>query len=195
MIASSSDEGPVCPDDAHEVARVVDAWGVKGWIKVEAFSADPQALFGTRRWFVRPPDLPTIRPGDPARRYPPALKIHQVRAHGEYLVAQVEGVDDRTQAEALRGARLFVPRSSFPSAGEDEFYWVDLIGLEVFNRAEESLGMVAGLLDTGPHSVLRVLPRDAQSPTQERLIPFVAAYVDDVDLKARRIKVDWGLDY
>ena len=191
----SPEDEPVCPDDAHEVARVVDAWGVKGWIKIEPFSADPQALFGTRRWFVRPPELTAGRPHGPTRRYPGALKVRQVRAHGEFLVAQVDGVDDRTAAESLRGARLFVPRSSFPSAEPDEYYWVDLIGLEVRNRGGESLGIVAGLLDTGPHSVLRVLAPDARHPGDERLIPFVAAYIDDVDLQQRRITVDWGLDY
>jgi 16S rRNA processing protein RimM len=61
----------------------------------------------------------------------------------------------------------------------------------VLNRQGESLGTVTGLLDTGPHSVLQV-----QSPgADERLIPFVAAYVDDVNVAARTITVDWGLDY
>ena len=102
-------------------------------------------------------------------------------------------------AEALRGARVFVGRSSFPTAAADEYYWVDLIGLSVVNRAGETLGQVAGLLDTGPHSVLRVAPEGtppgAAAAEAERLIPFVAAYVDAVDLQARRITVDWASDY
>jgi 16S rRNA processing protein RimM len=105
-------------------------------------------------------------------------------------------VVDRAGAEALRGARLFVSRSSFPTAGQDEFYWVDLLGLAVFNRDGEHLGDVVGLIDTGPHSVLRVLHPDAgTAEADERLIPFVAAFVDSVSLPQRRISVDWGLDY
>ena len=108
------------------------------------------------------------------------------------MVAAVRDIGDRTAAEALRGARIFVPRSSFPSAASDEFYWVDLIGLQVFNRDGVLLGEVSDLIDNGAHSVLRV--RAAPDAT-ERLIPFVAAYVDDVSLEAKRITVDWGLDY
>ena len=105
-------------------------------------------------------------------------------------------MSDRAGAEALRGARLFVSRGSFPTAGEDEFYWVDLLGLAVFNRQGEHLGDVVGLIDTGPHSVLRVLhPDTGAAEADERLIPFVAAFVDSVSLQQRRISVDWGLDY
>ncbi len=65
------------------------------------------------------------------------------------------------------------------------------------NRAGEALGEVTGLIDNGAHAVLRVQPpaaADAERPA-ERLVPFVAAHVDAVDRDARRIVVDWGLDY
>lgn len=106
------------------------------------------------------------------------------------MVAAAQEVTDRNAAEALKGARVFVARSSFPTAGDDEYYWVDLIGCAVSNRDGAALGSVTELLDTGAHSVLRVVQGEA-----ERLIPFVAAYIDSVDLEARRIVVDWGLDY
>lgn len=188
------------PADAIEVGRIVDAWGVKGWIKVQAFAADPQALFSSRRWFLKPPEGGPVRrpvPGGPV--LPAMLRVISAREHGDVVVAQVHGVDDRSGAEALRGQRVFVGRSSFPTAGDGEYYWVDLIGMAVLNRQGERLGTVAGLLDTGPHSVLRVvpdvLPSGASAEEAERLIPFVAAYVDDVDMPARRITVDWGADY
>jgi 16S rRNA processing protein RimM len=183
------------PADAVEVARVLDAWGVKGWLRVQPYAKDPQALFSSRRWFLRPPELNPARPAPRASAaLPPLLRIIEAREHGEDVVASVRDITDRNQAEALRGARIFVPRSSFPSAAIDEFYWVDLIGLQVFNRDGALLGEVSGLIDNGAHSVLRVRAAPDAS-TGERLIPFVAAYVDQVDLKARRIGVDWGLDY
>jgi len=189
---------PAWPDDAVEVGRVLDAWGVKGWIKVQAFAADPQALFSSRRWFIQPPEPGVLKRPVPAV-YPPMLRVAEARNHGELVVAQIKGVDDRAGAEALRGARIFVGRSSFPTAGADEFYWVDLMGLTVVNREGAALGQVVGLIDTGPHSVLRVAPADAMAgaaPEEtERLIPFVAAYIDDVSLARRLITVDWGLDY
>lgn len=178
------DDTPAWPDDAVEVGRIVDAWGLKGGIKVLPFAADPQALFSSRRWF--------LKPAEGARTaVPPLLRISGARAQGDVVVATARDLPDRNAAEALKGARVFVSRASFPSAGDDEYYWVDLIGLAVVNREGEALGTVVDLLDTGAHSVLRVQHGDEA----ERLIPFVAAYVDQVDLPQRTIRVDWGLDY
>ena len=186
---------PSLPDDAVEVGRILGAWGVKGWIKVQPYADDPQALFSSKRWFVRPPEGPApLPPGG----WPSLLKITQAREQGDSIVASVQELDDRDVAEALRGARLYIARSSFPTADAGEYYWVDLIGLAVFNRQAQALGQVTGLLDTGAHSVLRVQPETAHAdgkPPAERLIPFVGAYVDEVDLAGRRIVVDWGLDY
>jgi 16S rRNA processing protein RimM len=178
-----ADPGADFPADAVEVGRVVGAWGIQGGIKVQPFASDPQALFSTKRWYLRPPEGPGATP-------PPLLRVVQAREHGGVVVASVQEVADRNAAEALKGARVFVARSSFPTAGADEYYWIDLIGCSVVNRDGVALGTVADLLDTGAHSVLRVTQGDA-----ERLIPFVAAYIDSVDLAGRRIGVDWGLDF
>ena len=183
------------PDDAVEVGRIIGAWGVKGWFKVQAFATEPQALFSSRRWFLRPPEEPRVARPVGNAAYPPYLKIAESREHGEWVVARTVDVVDRSGAEALRGARVFVPRASFPTPGADEFYWVDLMGLAVVNRLDEPLGSVVGLIDTGAHSVLRVLPEGAQGEAAERLIPFVAQYIDEVSLEQRRIRVDWGLDF
>jgi 16S rRNA processing protein RimM len=179
-----------------EVGRIVDAWGVKGWIKVQPFASDPQALFSTKRWYLQPPEGPVVkRPvaAKPAAPFPTLLKITQAKDHGDVVVAQVQEVEDRSGAEALRGGRIFVSRASFPTADPDEYYWVDLIGMAVVNRQGEALGTVVGLIDTGPHSVLRIQPEDPKA--EERLVPFVSAYVDDVKTGEKRITVDWGLDY
>lgn len=193
------DDGVVWPEDAVEVGRIVDAWGVKGGIKVQPFSSDPQALFCTKKWFLRPTETVTgavTRPdaaaavSKPRLSAPRFLKVKQAREQGDVVVVTAEGLDDRNAAEALKGARVFVSRSAFPTPDEGEFYWVDLIGLEVVNRQGERLGKVVDLLDTGPQSVLRC---DADGV--ERLIPFVSAYIDSVSLADQRIVADWGLDY
>jgi len=193
-----ADAEPAWPDDAVEVGSIVAAWGIKGWIKVQPYAADPQALFATKRWFLKPA-ANALGLGAGAAAFPARLKIVQAKEHGDGIVAQAQEVLDRTAAEALHGARIFVSRQSFPTADPDEFYWVDLIGLDVSNREGEPLGTVVGLIDTGPHSVLRVAPAtlaEGQTAQEaERLIPFVASYVDSVSLPERRIVVDWGLDY
>ena len=195
--SAAAEPGPPWPADALEVGRIVDAWGIKGWLKIQPFSPDPPALFSSRHWLVKPPENASRHPGAAGASYPAFLSIAQVRPHGEVVVALADGVVDRGAAEALRGARLYIARSSFPVAGIDEYYWVDLIGLDVCNREGERLGTVVGLIDTGPHSVLRVRPEGADPAAEaaERLIPFVAAYVDDVSLENRLVMVDWGLDF
>lgn len=183
------------PHDAVEVGRIAGAWGIKGWIKVLPHSGDPQALFSSKRWYLKPPD----EPGPvPKGGWPVLLRVTQARHHADGVVAGIDGMTDRDVAEGLRGARVFVSRRSFPTPDAEEFYWVDLIGLSVRNRQGETLGTVTGLLDTGVHSVLCVAPGPAAAPGEtrsERLIPFVGAYVDRVDLSGRCIHVDWGNDY
>ena len=191
------DQEPGFPDDAIEVGLVLGAWGIKGGVRVRPFSRDPEALFSSRRWFLRPPaPKPGLRaPG----AWPAVLHITGSKAQGDSVVATAQELLDRNAAEALQGARIFIARSSFPTAGDGEFYWIDLIGLAVINREGQALGSVVGLIDTGAHSVLQLRRPDAAEGTTgeatERLIPFVAAYIDDVNLAERRITVDWGLDY
>jgi 16S rRNA processing protein RimM len=183
------DDAPAFPDDAVEVGRILGAWGVKGAIKVKPFATDPQALFSSKRWFLRPGM--TARPG---AILPPLLHIRQAREQGDAIVATCAEIDDRDAAECLKGARVFVARSSFPTAAEDEYYWVDLIGLRVANREGVELGVVSGLLQTGPQCVLCVAPPPGAGDA-EILIPFVDAYVDRVDLPGRVVHVDWQPDY
>jgi 16S rRNA processing protein RimM len=177
------------PEDLLPVGRILDAWGIKGGLKVQAYSTDADALFGAKRWYLKSTGP---KPGQLQ------LDVRSVREQGEGIVATAEGVDDRNAAEALRGHEIFIPRSAFPRTPDGEYYWVDLIGLDVVNRESAPLGRVIGLIDTGPHCVLRILPPGVEAPAkpdQERLIPFVAAFIDDVSLEAKQIRVDWGTDY
>lgn len=204
------DDGVVWPDDAVEVGKVVDAWGVKGGIKVMPFSSDPQALFCTKKWFLRPGEPAAgavVRPGAARPKgaadtaagrlsAPRFLQVKSAREQGDVVVATIDGLDDRNAAEALKGARVFVSRSAFPTPDDGEFYWIDLIGLDVLNPQGEALGRVVDLIDTGPNSVLRLQGEpDADGKPTERLIPFVSAYILSVSLADKRIVADWGLDY
>lgn len=182
------------PADAIEVGRIADAWGIKGWFKVLPHSASPEALFSSKSWYLQPSER-----GAKTFSGTVCLSVKEAKEHSDSVVATAHEVSDRNAAEALRGARIFVSRSSFPQAGKDEYYWVDLIGLTVVNREGLVLGEVRELLSTGPQSVLVLEYVDAVeggvSKTLERMIPFVSAFVDGVDLTARRITVDWQPDY
>jgi 16S rRNA processing protein RimM len=103
-------EASELPPDAVEVGRITDAWGVKGWFKVLPYSSDPEALLASRAWFLQPAE----RGAKSFFAGTVLLPIRQARTHSDTIVAWAQGVDDRDGAEALRGARIFVPRGSFP---------------------------------------------------------------------------------
>jgi len=185
------------PEDAVELGRLGEAWGIKGWLKVHPHNADPEALLSASTWWLEPPAAPYDR-GFKTFSGAVSVAVSDIKPHADTLVVRLEGVADRTAAELLRGVRISVPRSAFPAQSDpDEFYWVDLVGLAVVNREGMALGTVTHLLATGPTSVLVVgYPlEDGSGKDGERLIPFVSAYVDEVDRQAKRITVDWQPDY
>lgn len=183
-------EAAELPADAIEVGRIADAWGIKGWFKVLPHSADPEALFSSKRWYLQPATR-----GARTFEGTGLLRLKEVKEHTDVLVASAHDVPDRNAAELLKGARVFVPRTSFPTTADGEFYWVDLIGLDVVNREGHAFGQVTDLMSTGPQTVLVIEAATADGKSRETLIPFVDAFVDAVDLPGRRMTVDWQPDY
>lgn len=165
------------------LGRIVAPFGVKGWVKVHAFGDDPLSWSKMPQWWL------ADQPDAPAESWQ-SIKLAGFREHGAGLIAGFEGVADRNAAEALQGRYIAAPREALPEPDADEFYWGDLVGLGVVNQAGEALGTVAAMMSTGAHDVLQI--RDGDT---ERLIPFVAAYVLDVDLTNRTIRVDWQKDW
>ncbi|WP_175472663.1 ribosome maturation factor RimM [Duganella sp. OV458] len=168
------------PDDLAQVGFVFGAYGVAGWVRIRPFSEDADALLKVKTWWLEKPALHDV-------------DVQQVKLHGGDVVARLVGVTDRNVAESLKGAAVFIPQSHFPVLSDDEFYWTDLIGLEVENLQGEHLGKVSDMMSNGPQSILRITPGEVEA--QERLIPFVDAFINKVDKQAGKIIVDWGLDY
>ncbi|GAB4397450.1 MAG: ribosome maturation factor RimM [Rhodoferax sp.] len=179
------------PSDAVEVGRILEPWGVQGWCKVRPYSPEPEVLLCARRWYLLPPET-----GPRSFEEGVLARVRQVKWHASHLVAAFHDIDGRDAALGLKGARIFVPRSIFPSTKEDEFYWVDLMGLTVVNREGIILGQVADLMNAGPQTVLVCQPAQATGcKSTPVLIPFVSTYVDAVCLPERLIRVDWQPDY
>lgn len=162
------------------LGRLADPYGIRGWVRLHPFGDDPLAWAKMPVWWI-------AREDEPWRE----CKLKGLKAHGDGLVVLLEGVADRTAAEKMKGVLVGAPRHALPSTDEDEFYWADLIGLEVVNVAGERLGKVAGLIETGANDVLRVVADDAT----ERLLPFVDAVVLSVDKEAGQIRVAWESDW
>lgn len=196
------------PPDAVEVARVAGAWGIKGDVRIVPFNMDADALFNAKQWYILPADErfgPKTRKnetqgqGASAPHLPMLLEKFSLKNHSSGLVVSSDQIPDRNMAEALKGARIFVSKADFPELEEGEFYWVDLIGLEVENLQGEKLGTVSDLMSNGAQNILRIpynFVNDKGIEHQaEHLIPFVDAYIIHVDLQNKRIQVDWQSSY
>ena len=162
------------------LGRLADPYGVRGWVWLHPYGDDPLDWAGMPAWWIG-------REEGPWRE----VALNGFKAHGDGLVVLLDGVPDRTAAEALKGLLVAAPRECLPDTGKDEFYWGDLIGLEVLNTGGVRLGKVAGLIETGANDVLRVVAEDGT----ERLLPFVDAVVLSVEKEAGTIRVEWGSDW
>jgi 16S rRNA processing protein RimM len=233
------------PDDLIEVGRVLNAYGLSGSVKVQPFSPTADTLLKSKRWWL-------VSLANPNFVF---YQVKTAKPHSGSIVVTFEKSLDRDQAEALKGQRIWVSRADFPQTQEDEYYWVDLIGCDVFTDAESSddgtdlgdsktmpptevrlndislpessltstsspliepsrsspptkkMGVVDEVLDHSAHAVLSVRQQtqdasgqwvdvlDAKGRVVTTLIPFVAAHVTAVDIKARTIYTNWPLDF
>jgi 16S rRNA processing protein RimM len=170
------------PEDLVVMGRVAAPYAVSGWLKIQPFTEYVDSLLEYPRWH--------LGKNGQWRSY----RLLEGKVHGQTLLVNLEGVGDRNVAETMQGYEIAVLRADMPQPAEGEYYWDQLTGLEVVNLQGESLGHVVGVLETGAHEVLKIQGELDAKPT-ERLIPFVGALVQSVDLAGKRIVVDWGLDY
>ena len=162
------------------VGRIVGLYGVQGWVKLESWTEPRTRIFTYQPWQL------SSAPGVEAE-----ITGVKGRPQGKGLIAQLPGVDGREAAAALVGQEIYVARELLPPPGKDEYYWVDLEGMEVVTTEDVKLGRVSHLFATGANDV--VVVRDGE---RERLIPFIqGSYVRSVDLSAGRMVVDWDPEF
>ena len=207
---------PNAPDDLVELGRIVSAYGVRGWVKVQPHSSQSEVLRAAPVWWLAAsvaPAAAAISGSDYRQDTLRSYAVVRSRPQGSTVVAELEGIDDRDVAEALRSQVVLVSRQYFPTAKRGEYYWVDLIGCSVFGADPDSqlsrplIGIVQEVLDNGAHALLRVIRQQADADGQtvpvldskgrpvDILIPFVAVHVPKVDIAARRIETDWPIDF
>ncbi len=169
-------KSPPGRDDLLILGRISGIYGVRGWVRVFSYTDPRDAILGHAPW--------EIHIGGQWRTVP----LEGGRPHGKGLVAKLAGWDDRDEVRALIGATIAIPRDRLPPLPEGEYYWADLIGLEVIDQDGKRLGRVATLMETGAHDVLVV--RDEAG--EETLIPYVQGpVVKRIDLAAGRMDVEW----
>ena len=167
---------PAAPGVA--LGRIAGPFGVKGWVKVKSYTEPEEGILRYRQWHV---DVP--------RAGPRILRPLEGRRHGRLVVARLEGVDDRDAAAALCHCEVHVPRGELPPAGAGQYYWADLVGLEVVTTEGESLGRLDHFVET-PGNPVMVVTGD-----RERWLPLVPRHLKSVDLDAGQIVVDWDADF
>jgi 16S rRNA processing protein RimM len=172
------------PEDLVEMGRISAPFGIKGWVRVQPFTAEAGGLKRYQAWW--------LGNGAGWQEY----EIESLQQQGADVVAKLAGCEDRDAAAAFKGQVVAVSRSIFPAAKKGEFYWADLVGLSVKNSEGLALGVVTSMLETGANDVM-VVQQDRQeaADVEERLIPFIAEVVKRVDVAARLIEVEWGADY
>jgi 16S rRNA processing protein RimM len=168
---------PSCPDGFVLFGRINGHFGVQGWVKVFSYTQPREAILGYSPWLVKT--------GSDWREITPA----EGRVQGKGIVVRLTGVNDHDKASEFIGTDIAVRRSQLPPLKPGEYYWAQLIGLEVVNLVGERFGKVIHLLDTGANDVMVV--RNGR----ERLLPVTPNVMCEVDIVAGVIRVDWDADF
>ena len=172
-------------DDTHVVlGKLTSPYGVKGWLKVYSYTSPMDSILEYPEWWVRQ--------GETLKR----ISIVQGRRQGKGIVVQLEGVDDRSAAEALAQTDILMPKEALPQLAEDEYYWHELEGMVVFTQAGERLGRVSYLFETGANDVMVVRGDSESIDKRERLLPFLPDdVIIEISSQEGRMVVDWDPEF
>jgi 16S rRNA processing protein RimM len=178
------------PQDLVELGLIQDAQGLRGQIKVRPFSSDPVALLSTKSIWLSLLS-PQLSRGARIQEAPRQYAVNGAKLHSGFVVMGLEGIVDRDQALAIKGARLLLSRAAFPQAESSSYYWVDLVGCQVIGNGQLPLGLVTEITENGAHAIMTVQGGDDRI----HLIPFVPEIIQDVDLTQKQITVQWDAEW
>ncbi len=173
------------------MGRIVAPYGIFGWVKILPDTEAIDGLFDYDTWWVGKENVWQ------------EVEIETAKVHNDVLVAKLVGVDDRDAALRHKGKQVAVPRDQLPEADDGEYYWSDLIGLNVKNKQDIDFGQIIDVFETGANDVLVVKENSdndkgaavSTSKSSERLIPFIADVVLEVDIAAKKMLVDWDAEF
>ncbi len=173
MVVSMQDESSLIV-----IGKIVGVYGIKGWIKILSFTRPKENILKYGPWLVK-------QNNDWLE-----MQLLEGKQQGKGLIASFAGITDRDEAMTLVGSELAIERDQLPVPKEGEFYWHDLINMQVINKQNEILGVVTEFLETGANDVLVV-----EAEKQRHLIPYVQdVYIKDIDIEQGVIQVDWQSD-
>jgi len=164
-------------DDLISVGHIIGVHGVRGQVKVFSHTSPRENIVTYSPWIVQQDDQKMT------------LKVSGKR-QGKNVIASLQGITDRNQAAELTGATILISRDQLPPLQDGEFYWSQLIGLQVISLEGFSFGHVDQMMETGANDVMVV------QGDRERLIPYVMdEVIKSIDLENARITVDWDHEF
>ncbi|PSW69902.1 ribosome maturation factor RimM [Photobacterium sp. GB-50] len=167
------------------VGKLGATYGIKGWLKVFSYTEQSESIFSYIPWLIK------------VKGEWKEIHVESWKRHGQGLVAKLEGMDIREDAQVFTNAEVAVLAEQLPALSDEEFYWRELFGMSVFTTEGYDLGKVTDILETGSNDVLVVKAnlKDAFGQ-KERLIPFLDEQVIKlIDRTAQRIEVDWDPEF
>lgn len=164
--------------DKVVIGKIGAPYGIKGWVKINAYTDTPEGIFDYSPWFV----------GEQAE-----YRIDHWRPHGKSLVAKLVGIENRDDAERIKNLDIAILANQLPELEDGEFYWRELTGMQVVTTQGYELGVVKDVFNTGANDILQVKAKSKDAFGQkERLIPFVLdEVVQSVNKEGKVITVDW----
>lgn len=162
-----------------KLGNISGVFGVKGWVKIHSHTEPREAISNYAPWILKKKGVERTQ------------RVVKLQRNGKSIIAQLDHVDDRNQAESLIGYDIYVEREQLQKLPEQEYYWTDLEGLDVFNLKNVQLGKIDYLIETGANDVLIVRNESGG----EHLVPYIDDVILEVDLNNRRMKVDWDEDF
>jgi 16S rRNA processing protein RimM len=163
--------------DLVVMGRVVAPYGVFGWLKIVPDTEEFDGLLDYKKWWIG-------KDNDWRE-----LAVKEAKIHNDVLVVKLQGIDDRDEAAACKGKQIAVPRALLPKLEDEEYYWSDLIGLNVKNLQNVDFGKITDVFATGANDVI------VATGDKERLIPYIAQVIVEVDLDAKTMLVDWDAEF
>ncbi|WP_373389036.1 ribosome maturation factor RimM [Pseudomonas alcaligenes] len=170
-------------EDLVVLGKITSVHGVRGEVKIYSFTDPIDNLLDYRHWTLK-------RDGEVKQ-----VELVSGRLQGRVLVAKLKGLDDREVARTYAGFDICVPREQLPDLEDGEFYWHQLEGLKVIDLQGQLLGRIDHLLETGANDVMVVKPCAGSLDDRERLLPYTEQCVQQVDLAAGEMRVDWDADF
>ncbi|MBT8140852.1 MAG: ribosome maturation factor RimM [Gammaproteobacteria bacterium] len=168
------------------LGKVGGVFGLHGWLKILSYCEPKNNIFEYPIWYLQ-------KPGSNSGTLD-ELEVSKGKAQGKGLIAKLDGVDDRCKAESLLGCNIYIHKNQLDNLDANDFYWHQLIGLQVKDQHNAELGQVDHLLATGANDVLVVKPCDTNA--KNILIPYVwGQVIKTVDLESGTITVDWDMSY